>query len=489
MSNKSLKFNTIINTIRLIILTLVPLITFPYTSRIFLTEGNGQISYVTSVVQVFILFASLGVYNYGIREGSKVRDDKRKFSKLALELFIINIVATLITYILFILMLLYYPNFESYRLLFLINGISIGFTALGLDWIYGVYEEYKYITLRQIIVQIFTVATMFLFVHDKCDIYIWMTLLTISTVGANIFNFIYARRYFCKINEIVSIKLKIHIKPVLILFATALAARVYMNLDTILLGTFTTDHNTGLYSAAVKVNTMLITLFSAMTPVFIPRLIESLRTNNDGYHLLLKKVFSLIFSLCIPAVICLEVLTDQMIEILAGPSFADAAFTMRILAPVVLITSCANIIYNNVLIIKGKESNVLLCTVVGAIVNLIVSLILISSLKENGTAIGSLLAETVALIVAILFSVREDRKLKMAIPKVLNYIIGSLAMIGTCYLIKYFCSSAILVLFLAPVLSGIIYVMILIILKDPVANELLVIVNKLITKIKKRGVK
>ena len=75
MSNKSLKLNTLLNAFRMLLTVLIPLITFPYTSRIFLTEGSGQLNFASSLVQVFILFASLGIYTYGVREGAKFRNE------------------------------------------------------------------------------------------------------------------------------------------------------------------------------------------------------------------------------------------------------------------------------------------------------------------------------------------------------------------------------------------------------------------------------
>ena len=58
MSRYSLKMNIILNTCRMLLSVLFPLITFPYTSRIFLTEGSGQLTegitaYTDGVGQVY----------------------------------------------------------------------------------------------------------------------------------------------------------------------------------------------------------------------------------------------------------------------------------------------------------------------------------------------------------------------------------------------------------------------------------------------------
>ena len=74
-----------------------PLITFLYVSRILSPEGTGKVSFANSVIAYFALFAQLGIPTYGIRACAKVRDDKEKLSRTVQEIFIINMVMTVIT--------------------------------------------------------------------------------------------------------------------------------------------------------------------------------------------------------------------------------------------------------------------------------------------------------------------------------------------------------------------------------------------------------
>lgn len=95
---KSLKINFIMNAILTMSQFIFPLITFPYVSRILLPEGTGKVSFATSVVSYFAMFAQLGIPTYGIRACAKIRDDKEKLTKTVQELFIINIAMSLIAY-------------------------------------------------------------------------------------------------------------------------------------------------------------------------------------------------------------------------------------------------------------------------------------------------------------------------------------------------------------------------------------------------------
>lgn len=485
MNKQSLKANTALNTFRMLLTVLVPLITFPYTSRIFLTEGSGQLSFTASVVQVFILFASLGIYTYGVREGTKFRNDRQAFSVFAQELLIINGIATILTYIVFLTCVFLVPSFERHRTLLLINGISIGFSALGLDWVYGVYEEYGYITIRQIIIQIFTIITMFIFVHDLSDIYLWAFLMLLSSTGANIFNCIHARKYIdYRYQKSLSYNIFPHLKPILVLFTTQLAAKVYLNIDTVLLGLQSSEHCVGLYSAAAKLNTILITVFTAMMPVFVPRIVETLnKGENNNYILLLKKIFTFVIALALPAVVGIEMLGGELIKLLAGDAFIDATITIRYLAPIVLITSLSNILYYNVLVPKGKEKSVLICTLVGAIANISLSFILIPVYQENGAAIGSLISEILAFVLSIFYSVRFDKSIKKCVPQVDHYLTGTLAIVVWCVLVKMLINNYIYILFIGIVGSALLYFIILLVTQDVIGLEFIRVAKVLFVRL------
>ena len=61
MKNKSVGKNAILNVIKTVIALLFPLITFPYISRVLQVDNLGKVNFANSVVNYFILFATLGL--------------------------------------------------------------------------------------------------------------------------------------------------------------------------------------------------------------------------------------------------------------------------------------------------------------------------------------------------------------------------------------------------------------------------------------------
>ena len=56
-------------------------------------------SFATSLVSYFLMLSQLGIPTYGIRACAKVRDDRRKLSRVVHELMAINLVMSLLSYL------------------------------------------------------------------------------------------------------------------------------------------------------------------------------------------------------------------------------------------------------------------------------------------------------------------------------------------------------------------------------------------------------
>lgn len=396
---KSIVVNTVLNTIRMSLTILIPLLTYPYITRIFGSDGIGKYEWVKSVVSIFTLIASMGIATYAVREGAKVRDDRNKFSKFAQELFILNVCATAVCYVLLFLLIKYVPKFSLYRTYLFIYSINIGLSALSMDWVYSVYEDYLYITVRQILVQIVSLAGLFLLVHTRNDLVNYIIITTVSNSGANIFNFLHSRKYI-DFKIMSRYELLIHLSPVLVFFGTRFAMNAYNSLDTVILGLLSTDDAVGYYNVAVKINAILVTFFTAMSPVYLPRMVSYLtKGENARYKDLLTKAVHLKTILIYPMACGLFIFAPQIVWLIAGDGFANAISTLRILAFVLVFVLLSSIVQKDIMIPLGNEKEVLKLTLFGSVINVVISSILILMIGYNGAAWGSLLSEGIIFIV------------------------------------------------------------------------------------------
>ncbi len=430
---KTIKVNFIFNTLKTIMVVFFPLISFPYISRVLGVTGIGKYQYCSSVINYFILFASLGISSYSIREGAKIRDDREKFSKFVKEIFTINIITTIAAYVVLVFCFLC-GAYEGKREIMLVLSLSIIATTLCIDWLYQALEKYMYISIRTLIIQVLSLILMFLFVKTEKDILIYTFISVFSSKGYCFLNLFNARRYVdfkvkCKL------ELKKHLKPILIIFGATLSVSIYMNMDVVMLGMFCGDYEVGLYSAAVKVNTVVKNIITSISVVLLPRLATYLaKDQKEKFEELFKQGAELNMFFSVASAMGLFVLSKPIILLFSGKEFLPAVLTGQILAVRLVFSALDNIFYNQVLIPTGHEKEACIGTAAGAVTNLILNAILIPLFKTEGAAVATVLSECIVFIYFILTTrkIINLRKVMSGVPcfLVAAMIMGCVVWIG-----------------------------------------------------------
>lgn len=465
MKKKSLVLNAALNGLRNILNLIFPLITFPYVTRVLSVSGIGEYNFANSIVSYFLLLAGLGVSKYGVREGAKYRDDIEKESKFVSEVFTINMVATILAYILLAVVIVFSDQVNRYAITVIIFSLQIFFTTIGVEWLFSMYEEYAYITIRSIIFKIISVVLLFLFVRDKNDVGIYAAITVFSSVGSNILNYIRARK-------MVHIRFRFrfdwnkHLKSIMILFASSIAIQIYVNSGITILGFMKDTYTVGLYSVSSKIYTIVKNGLAAILIVTIPRLSMLWGKNLvREYKTLFKDIFNGLLLVMFPSMVGLIMLSKQVVLIISGEEYISAVSSLRILC-LALICSIISWIFNDgVLIPTKREKYALYSTIFSAILNIIASFLLIGRWGQDAAALAVLIAEAAGMIMNIYWS-RDIIKLKDILETHFGAIIGCIIIIVECALVNRYISGNIVSTIVAIIVSVLTYTIMLIIFKD-----------------------
>ncbi|MBU3828905.1 MAG: flippase [Candidatus Lactobacillus pullistercoris] len=473
---KSLGVNAFLNGLRSVLNLFFPLITFPYVSRVLSVSGIGIYNFSNTYISYFILIAGLGVATYAVREGAKYRDNKDKINEFASQIFSLNMIATVIAYLLLFASLIIFKNLYNYVSCILVFSLQILFTTLGTEWIYTIYEDYTYITIRSIIFKIISIALLFLLVRKPEDYLIYAAITVFSAVGSNLLNFIHARN-FIHIKLTIKTNWKYHLKPILVIFASAIAITIYVSSDTTILGLLKNDYAVGIYSTSVKIYQMVEGLLSAMLTVTIPRLAFLWgKKHIDEYNQVLAKVFNLLGILGMPVAIGLMMLSQEVILIIASKKYLPSVNSLRIISWAMIFSLFAWIFSYCVLIPAKRESLVLRNTVITAIENIILNFILIPYMSYDGTSLSTVIAEFTVMIMngySCWDIIKPVIFKKDTLKNLLDSIIGCVGIVVVCLLCDYGFNSLILKTIFSVVLSVIMYGAILILLKNKNAYSML----------------
>ena len=291
MESMSIKKNTFFNIIKTVSAIIFPLITFPYISRVLQPENVGKINFGNSIVSYISLIATLGITTYAIRECAKYKEDKDKLGKVSSQIFSINLVTTGIAYLILIVLLILYGKLRDYRLLIAIQSLKVFFTTIGADWLNTAMEDFKYITLRTLSIQILSLILMFVFIKSPDDYMKYAIITVLSASGANILNIFYRKR-FCNTRFTLCMDIKKHLPAILSLFAMMLAQEIFTMCDTTIIGLTLGDYEVGLYSTALKVFNIINQVTCSIFFVVLPQLSVAYSRNKTEDYVRIFALFS-----------------------------------------------------------------------------------------------------------------------------------------------------------------------------------------------------
>lgn len=458
IQQKSISNNMILNVIRTLITVLFPLITFKYASKILMAENIGKISFSSSFIEYFILIAGLGISSYAIREGSRIRNDRIKFEKFSSEVLTLNVLSTLISYIILAVFLNYILYLKEYYMLIVIYSISIVFTTFGVEWVNIIYEDYKYLAIRTIFVQCLSLLLMFIFVRDEKDVANYILANVISKCGVNIINFFYVRKY-CHIKLKFDLRILKHFKAVLLIFAMNLSITLYVSSDTILLSFLVGDKSVGYYAVAVKVYTAIKVVIAAMISVMVPRLSYFVDRDQEKYKTLLQNLIGIVIIITIPVVIALNLLSEEIILAISGAEFLPGVMSLKILSFAIIFSELACVLNIGVLLVYRMEKNALIATLISGAVNVVLNFIIIPRFMQNGAALTTLIAEFLIFIIVLHYSIKLVRFNKKAeiIKNFIQSMIACLVMSISICILKYFIFDVWIVLISALIIGSLTY--------------------------------
>mgnify|MGYP002710098617 FL=1 len=482
----SLTLNFVMNAILTMSQFLFPLITFPYISRILLPTGTGKVSFATSVVSYFALFAQLGIPTYGIRACAKVRDDRKALERTVQELFLINLIMSILAYIVLFLAIAFVPRMRQEKALFLIVGLTILFNAIGMEWLYKALEQYTYITVRSIIFKLIAVVAMFVLVHEQKDYVIYGGISILAASASNVFNFFHAHKYV-SIKPVGSYNFRQHLKPIVIFFAMSCAATIYTNLDTVMLGFMTSDAEVGYYNAAVKIKSILVSVVTSLGVVLLPRASYYVEHKlMDEFYRITQKAINFVFLIAVPLTVYFILFAKEGIFFLSGSEYASSILPMQVIMLTVFFIGLTNIMGIQMLIPLGKEKMVLYSEIAGAIADLILNTLLIPIMASTGAAIGTVVAEGVVFAVQF-WALRKEVLSSYQKVRYGTIVLALALAIASCLWVKTTALGSFASLLVSAILFFAVYGGVLVLRKEPLAWQMAEKVRQMLFKKRKIG--
>lgn len=412
-----------------------PFITYPYVSRVLGVTNIGICNFVDSIINYFILFSMMGIGTIGIREIARCKD-KEERDRVFSSLFVLNTLSTTIVAVVLAVAVLCIPKLYGYKELMFFGALKLIGNYLLVEWLYRGIENFKFITIRTIIVKVFYVISVFIFVRDQSDYTVYYLLLSLMVVVNALINIVYARKFVSITFS--GLTLLPYLKPFLILGGYLLLTSMYTSFNVAYLGFEAGETEVGYYTTATKLYSILLALFTAFTTVLLPRMSHLIGENKlDDFKQLLDKSIDILLAFSMPLIILSTIMAPQIISIISGNGYEGAILPMRIVMPLMLVIGYEQILVVQTLTPLKKDRTILINSIVGACIGILMNVLLVRKFQSVGSSIVWVMSEISVLCCAQYF-VTKYIKIKFPVKKTFVSIIYNLPLLFIVYIIAEF---------------------------------------------------
>ena len=482
MKQKSLFKNTIYKSILSLVNIVIPIFIGPYIARLLDVDLYGTYNRVFSEFQVFLAFASFGVYNFGVREISKVRNDKEKVSQLFTNLFTVSLLSNIIVLIIYLV----YSLMTSTGItttLYLTMIIQFIANVFYIEFVNEALENYKFITIKSVIVKIIYFISLLLFVINPDDVVIYAIIVSLTVFFNNFISFVYAKKKI-KFN-FTKIEIRKILKPLVAVLIISNVDLLYSQLDRVMLGKYVSDVSVTLYYIPYYIVSTLVSIPYSIINVSIPRLTYLLRNEGkEKYQEKLNNSISSLLFIIVPMCFGVFVLAKEIIFLYGGSKYSGAIISLMIACIVRIFISLESVMNNLIMYPNDKESRILKVSFVCGILNLIMNYILVvlDIFSPESAMITTGVAEIIMFIWHYIYSKKYlNIELNVFTRNNILYFILGLLFIPITFLIKQFNLGFIVTMVLTIVVCSFMYFIVLYVKKD---NNLIFVLSKLKLRMK-----
>lgn len=462
MNKKKLFSDYIFNLMRVFMNIGLPIFVLPYVLNRIGPENYGVFTYTNSVISYFTMIAVLGIPDHASRTIAALTDHD-EIVKTTSEIWTLQIISVTLTQIIFYTA--FYPFVsEEYKSVYLILSLIIGANYFNVEWFYHGRLNFKYMSVRAITFKILNAIALVLFIREGDDYFKYALIATITSLGNGVVNLFGLLPYI----RFRNLDLKKHIKPIIVLFGLSLTAMINNNIDKTLTGKLVGPLYVGFYAIGYRLSMLVQQLFSALNHIIYPRIAASLAEKNEKQiENLIRFNMNYIMLFSIPIILGMALYGRDVIILLFEPEMLPATGALIILSGAIPIIAILNVIRRHILLPRKLDKTLILISIITICTNVCLNLIFVPRYFHIGAAGATVVAEGIGLIFGLVY-IEKRFKIKLFRWNQLRYLVSTPILLLPYFLIPAELPAlpSILVLFIKIVVSILMYLILVILLRD-----------------------
>ena len=413
------------------ILTIIlPIITVPYVTRIFTSEALGNYVFYNSIVSYFSLFAMLGIGVYGTKQIAAASDVSSTFWNI----YAIQLIASILAMVVYVIAIFSIPQMSG--VIPLIVGITLFAKMIDISWLFSGKEDFKKITIRNTVIRIIGVISIFTFVKSSDDLYLYVFLIVIFDFLGQFVMWVPAKKFIKRPSFNTKI-MKKNLHPIVLLFLPQVAISLYVVLDRTLLGLLGSYSDVGIYEQGQKLISILLKVVSSLGVVMLPRVANLLSERRDKEAQNMVKFSFILYNLIIfPMIFGLIAVNEVFVKLFLGQNFQDVKYVLYVIVFNIMFVGWTNILGYQVLVVRNKNKEFMLSTTIPAFVSVAVNIAVIPFFGYIGASITSVVVEILVFAIQWYYSRNIINKHLLFNKDLAKIILSSLVMFGAVMLCK-----------------------------------------------------
>lgn len=328
--------NLIKNTFALYVLSfakiILPMMTFPYLTRVLSKDCYGVISYVKAVMSYMQLIVDFGFLLSGVRDVVNIRNDKKRLVEETWSILAAKIVlATVAGLILLIVSQFIDMLRENLFYTFLSFG-TVFLSCFLFDFLFRGIERMHVITIRFLIMKSISTVLTFIFVRNDSDI-IWIPILDILGSSVAIMLVFWELKKIGISYFMPSIKKVFKkISTSFVYFISDFATTAFTAMNTLIIGIYLNKAEVADWSLCLNIVSAIQMMYNPIFNGIYPEMVKNKRIG------LIKKIIKIFLPVIIVGCIFTYLAADYAVVIIGGSKYANTGMLLRTFIPLLFLS-------------------------------------------------------------------------------------------------------------------------------------------------------
>jgi O-antigen/teichoic acid export membrane protein len=195
------------------------------------------------------------------------------------------------------------------------------------------------------------------------------------------------------------------------MFVVAILSQIHYKADAFILSLIRPPQyspDVAIYGVAYRMVDFMLLFFIVFIVSVFPVLSAYSQADGEKYRQAARRVLDATFALSVPATVGLILLAPEIVAIVGGDRYPQAALPMQILALAVILTGVSQA-YNYMIIVQNGQRNLVWITIILVIANVGLNLYFVPIYSYLASAVITVVTMGLGMLLAIIVSSRRQR--------------------------------------------------------------------------------